>query len=111
MSYREYLTRIKHRELQWNRPSRSDYYIMGLTQVVRQLFAKRPESIKLNDQRIEFNTGEKKKPQQTGNLFKSLMGIFGGAAKRQKRTGQIARTQPTHEHRNRNRANGGASRR
>ena len=49
--------------MQWNRPSRTDYYLMRIAQRIQQVLRKNPNSIKLEQQKVEFLTkGEKDKP-------------------------------------------------
>lgn len=85
MSYKEYLTRVRWHELEWNRPGRLEYYIMRLTQVVLQLFAKHPNEIKLNEQKIDFDVGDKpKKTEVTRGMLASLAGMLSGAVNRTK---------------------------
>jgi hypothetical protein len=91
MSYKEYLTRVRWRELQWNRPNRSDYYTMRLIQSVKQLFAK--ESIKLSDQRIEFKIGDEpqQSPEAVKGMFTAMAGMFNGLIGRKAKTTNTAR--------------------
>lgn len=41
-------------ESQWNKPSRSDYYLMRVAQRVQQVLAKNPGGIDLDNQKIEW---------------------------------------------------------
>lgn len=61
VSHREYLTWMARFSEEWNRPSRTDYYIMFLIQVVRSLFSKKPVS--LESCRLPFT-----KPGKTRNI-------------------------------------------
>ncbi|MHC4687246.1 MAG: hypothetical protein ACYTEW_23490, partial [Planctomycetota bacterium] len=45
---------------QWNRPSRSDQYLMQIAQEVRRVLSKDPEAIKLDHFKIRFELVEKK---------------------------------------------------
>lgn len=54
LSHREYLTWLAWTQDEWNQPNRTDYYLMQLTMVLKQKFARNPSIFNLNDQRIEF---------------------------------------------------------
>ncbi len=58
--FREYLMYQAWREEEWNRPSRSDYYVMALTSIVCGIFGKVESD--LDNLKIVFSTGPKKDP-------------------------------------------------
>ncbi len=69
-THREYLTWEHWLQEEWNSPTRSDYYLMQLTQRVMQILRKNPNQVKLEDQKIPFSFGAKKKP--TGSKLKAI---------------------------------------
>lgn len=50
--------------MEWNRPDRHDYYLMRISQRVQQVLSKKPNSIKLEQQKVEFETKTEKKPRK-----------------------------------------------
>lgn len=45
-------------KLEWNRPSRTDQYVMSLTAEVRRILHKHPQRVKLKDFLLIFNDGK-----------------------------------------------------
>lgn len=54
ITHREFLVREAWVEQQWNRPSRTDFYLMRVAQRVQQVLAKNPGNITLEHQRVEI---------------------------------------------------------
>lgn len=53
-THREYLMWMAWRQLEWNRPSRTDHYLMQIALEVRRVLAKRPAMYKLMQFIIDF---------------------------------------------------------
>jgi hypothetical protein len=49
---------------EWNRPDRTDHYLMLLNTTVTRLFHKTPMSVRLEQSKLEFSTGGKSKPSK-----------------------------------------------
>jgi len=60
----EYVEWCHFLELEWNNPSRSDFYAAQTAAEVRKLFAKNPRNIKTEDLLLTFDTGAHKKSKQ-----------------------------------------------
>jgi hypothetical protein len=67
----ECLRRVTHREYrlwtawfnrQWDRPSRSDYYLMQIATEVRRVLSTKPQTIKMEHARLRFRPPEAKPP-------------------------------------------------
>ncbi len=68
MTDREYRIRLAWLEMQWNRPTRSDNYLMQICQEIRRVLSKKPNGIKLAHFKLTFGTGtavERKSYPQT----------------------------------------------
>lgn len=59
-THREHLDWLVHFDNEWNTPDRADHYLMLLITEVRRMFAKNPNSIKLEDAKIEFKSADTK---------------------------------------------------
>lgn len=55
-THREFLTRLAWLDEQWNRPARSDYYLMRVAQRVQQVLSRSPNSVGIDDQRVRFES-------------------------------------------------------
>ena len=64
MSHREYLTWQAWLRKEWNRPSRTDYYLMQLSADVRNLFAKKP--VEVEERKISWTYGTATKQSTQG---------------------------------------------
>lgn len=69
MSHREYLTRLAWLDLQWNKPSRTDHYLMRIVQALVDKKGKR----KLSDFVLPFKAKKQAAPQDSK---KSITGIM-----------------------------------
>jgi len=54
MTHREYLTRLAWLNMEWEKPSLSDHYLMQIAQEVRRVLSKKPKNIKLDDFEIKW---------------------------------------------------------
>lgn len=54
ISYRQYSTWIAWLDQQWNKPDRSDHYMMQVAAEVRRVLSKKPQSIKLGHFLLKF---------------------------------------------------------
>lgn len=63
VSYKEYRCWIYWLIDEWNRPTRSDHYLMMIGQEVRRVLAKKKRSIKLEHFRLNWPNPFKKKPK------------------------------------------------
>lgn len=54
ISYEEYLIRLQWIEDEFDRPNRSDHYLMLIAAEVRRVLSKNPNLIKLNDFKLNF---------------------------------------------------------
>jgi len=64
-THREYLTWQAFFEDEWERPSRTDNYLMQIAAEVRRVLSKRPENIKIKHFRLTFGSREKSKAPLT----------------------------------------------
>lgn len=76
--------------LEWNRPSRSDFYVMTVAAEVRRGHVKKPKSVKLQHFELEFKRksgrANKPAPDQQMELSKARWGaVVDGLKKRQDR--------------------------
>lgn len=60
-THREYLAWMDWLNEEWERPSRSDNYLMQIAAEVRRVLSKKPNSIKLRDFLLKF---KKQKPKE-----------------------------------------------
>lgn len=80
--------------MEWNRPSRTDQYLMSLTAEVRRILAKHPEKVKIKDFLLKFGDGKPPKKlteEEAGalSMMKWLGGLGGfGAMRVMDETGQ-----------------------
>lgn len=58
-THREYRTWVRWMQDEWNNPSRSDYYLMRISQRLIQTNSKTPDKHTLDEQKIPFGFGEK----------------------------------------------------
>jgi hypothetical protein len=63
-------------EEQWNKPSRTDYYLMRIAQRMHQQWSKK--SVSMEDQRITFTFGQKKGLSMEERVAKSKAAWMGG---------------------------------
>ena len=54
-THREYLMWMEWLDAQWNRPSRTDNYLMLIAAEVRRVLSKKPNSIKLSHFLLKFS--------------------------------------------------------
>ncbi len=52
--------RLEWLDQQWNKPDRTDHYLMSIVLAIRQILAKNPKAFKLDDQKINFEFKEVK---------------------------------------------------
>ena len=72
ITHREYRTRLKWLQSEWNNPSRSDHYLMRVAQRVQQVLSSKPNKIGVDDQKLDFDFGGKKKtPKESVTQTKS----------------------------------------
>lgn len=65
-THRQYLTWMRKFQEDFNHPSRSDYYVMQNTMVLKQVNSKNPKQHTLEDQKLNVTFGdEKEKPSMT----------------------------------------------
>lgn len=64
LTHRQHLLNVMLTEEEFNRPSRTDYYIMSLTATVQRLLAKNPQSITLDQQQITFTKKTKESEEE-----------------------------------------------
>ena len=57
MTHRQFLAWQAWLEDEWNRPSRTDYYLMRVAQRVHQTMVKNKAGVTVKDQRVEFDVG------------------------------------------------------
>lgn len=81
MTHRQFTRWQQYLVRRWNKPSRTDYYLMQLNCTVKQLLAKNPRRIKIQDQKLKFNQGgEQLTREQATNKSKSnWLGMFAKA--------------------------------
>lgn len=63
MTHRQFMAWQEWLEGEWNRPSRTDHYLMQIAFDVRRANVKHPERVKFDHMRLEF--GEPKPPAVT----------------------------------------------
>jgi hypothetical protein len=82
MTHRMFLAWQAWLEMQWNKPTKTDHYLMQIAVEVRRVLAKDPRKIKLDDARLEFSKpGDKKKvPEEVAGAMAmgKWLGSFGG---------------------------------
>ncbi len=61
ISHREYRTRLSWLQSEWSNPDRTDYYLMRVAQRVQQVLSSKPNKIKMEDQKLDFDFGLAKK--------------------------------------------------
>lgn len=54
MTHREFLTWQAWIDRQWNRPDRTDFYLMQVACEVRRVLSRKPAGIKIDDFRLPF---------------------------------------------------------
>ena len=80
ISHREYLTRLAWLDEQWDKPDRTDHYLMQLCMVVRQILSKNPKAIKLEHHELKFTRKVRKvltKEQQAAASTSFWFGLVG----------------------------------
>lgn len=87
-THRQYLAWMDWLDEEWNRPSRSDFYLMQITQFVSAIinaFSKHPKNSRLKDYRIEFKQeGQSKKiPETPEEATKRMMAVHLGIINKQ----------------------------
>jgi hypothetical protein len=60
MTHRQYVAWQFWLAGEWNEPARGDWYVMALTAAVRQVLAKNPNAIKVEQQKLRFGGAEGK---------------------------------------------------
>ncbi len=60
LTHRLYLSWVEWLDMQWNIPTRDNYYMMRVAQRIIQAAVKEPDEIDIYDQRVEFGDGKKK---------------------------------------------------
>ena len=81
ISHREFETRLADLEEEWNRPSRSDHYLMLLAYEIQHVLAKKPPSLNFSHYRIKFGSSMPSAitPEEKGRRNKSyLVASLGG---------------------------------
>jgi hypothetical protein len=76
VSYREFRTHIAWYQLQLNHPSRSDYYVMQLTDRVDNVLNTKPRTIDLNKYQIKFDVGDFKPKRLTDSMLKMAKSMW-----------------------------------
>lgn len=62
VSWREYLSWLAYFEQEWDRPSRTDYYLMQIAlEVARMMAGKKKGRFKLNQFLLKFGTHERRR--------------------------------------------------
>jgi len=64
ITHREYLIWMRYLEEQWEKPSRTDNYLMQIAAEVRRVLHSNPRRIKQSHFLLSFNGKEKKKPTE-----------------------------------------------
>lgn len=64
-THREYQVWMCWLEKQWNKPSRSDHYLMRVAQRVLQSQSTKPQKVDLDDQKVSFTLVKKKTEEET----------------------------------------------
>lgn len=70
MSYREYRTRLAWKRIEFETPSRSDYYLMQIAQEVRRVLHKNPAKVMLDHFLLKF---KKNSASSKSDIDKSKM--------------------------------------
>jgi hypothetical protein len=87
MTHRQYAAWCRWRGQEWNRPSRTDSYLMQIACEVRRVLSKNPNGVKIKHFELKFGTGEKPQDggltkEQATEASKSLwLSRMGGASK------------------------------
>jgi len=63
MTWRQFTTWTAWTELEWNRPSRSDYYTMQVGATIEAVNSKKRSRIDLNKRKIKFKSGTSQQPR------------------------------------------------
>lgn len=61
-THREYRTWSRWLELEWDKPSRSDWFLMQIAAEIRRVLSKKPKLIQLKHFFLKFTTGKSDKP-------------------------------------------------
>lgn len=84
ISHRQYLAMLEHLHLNWNRPSRSDWYLMRLAREIRMSWMKDPSvAPSTNEFKIAFDLDPPppnylSPEEQMAQAEKQSMGVWGG---------------------------------
>ncbi len=60
ITHRQFLTWQAWDAMEWNRPSRTDHYLMGVECEVRRVLSKKPNDIQPEHFKMKFNSGAQK---------------------------------------------------
>jgi hypothetical protein len=88
LTYRQYKTWEAWLEAEWNRPSRTDHYLMQLNATLIAVNSKARANVKLDKQRIPFVTPARRRAREltpeeaTAVAVGRVLGMFGGMAVR-----------------------------
>jgi hypothetical protein len=64
MTHREFITWQEWLQEEWNRPSRTDHYLMRIALEVASVLAKDPKSIKIGQFKLEFGKPDPENPDE-----------------------------------------------
>ncbi len=70
-SQREHNLWQQYLDAKWNRPNRSDHYLMRIAQRVHQGFVKEPNSVTLEMQKVKFDTTTPQQQKDKEPVYKS----------------------------------------
>lgn len=70
ITHREFLTWAVYLQQQWNEPNRTDYYLMQISQVIKQVNSRRGATHRLSREQLKFDWGGP--PEQTAEEAKHL---------------------------------------
>lgn len=92
---REYKVWLTHFEEEWQRPSRTDWYLMQIAREVACVLSKNPNKIETKTFKLKFEDPDKKPDpknrdkqiEQSKGIWRALVGAFSGKRNRSRQTG------------------------